>query len=70
MSSRNATTAIWCLLSALNITALAVNVSVPSRAAVGGMNHEQLKQDAEFVLAVKSIVEGCRVDIDVAKVRC
>jgi hypothetical protein len=34
--------AILSLLSALNVIALAVNVSLPSRAAVGGMSYQSM----------------------------
>ena len=69
MSSRT-TTAILFLLTALNVAALAINVSLPSRAAIAGLSEQDLAHDADFQLAVKSIVEGCRVYFTVGKVKC
>jgi hypothetical protein len=40
--SRKTMFAILSLLSALNVIALAVNVSLPSRAAVGGMSYHSM----------------------------
>ena len=49
--SRKAMFAILSLLSALNIIALAVNVSLPSRAAVGGMSYQDLMRDPDFTVS-------------------
>jgi hypothetical protein len=68
--SRPALMAIVCVVCALNIVALAVNLSLPSRAAVGDVNYEQLISDPNFTRAVKSIVEACAVNVDLAKVKC
>jgi hypothetical protein len=68
--SRKAIFAILCLLSALNVIALAINVSLPSKAAVGGMNYQDLMRDPDFTRAVKSIAQECKVNIDVAKLAC
>jgi hypothetical protein len=68
--SRKAMFAILSLLSALNITALAVNVSLPSRAAVGGMSYQDLMRDPDFTRAVKSIAQEWKVNVDVAKLTC
>jgi hypothetical protein len=62
--------AILSLLSALNVIALAVNVSLPSRAAVGGMSYQDLMRDPDFTRAVKSIAQECKVNVDVAKLAC
>jgi len=62
--------AILSLLSALNVIALAVNVSLPSRAAVGGMSYQDLMRDPDFTRAVKSIAQECKVNVDVAKLTC
>ena len=42
------------LLSALNVIALVLNLSQVSRAAVGGMNYQDLLRDPDFTRAVKS----------------
>lgn len=62
--------ALLCLLSGLNAIVLIVNLSQPSRAAVGGMSYQELARDPDFTSAVKSIVQGCNVNVDIAKVVC
>ena len=59
-----------CLLTALNIAALIVNLSQPSRAAGTGMSYQDLMRDPEFTRAVKTIVQECRVNVDIAKLSC
>jgi hypothetical protein len=59
-----------CLLAALNIAALIVNLSQPSRAASTGMSYQDLVRDPEFTRAVKTIVQDCRVNVDIAKLSC
>ena len=61
---------LLCLLSGLNAIALIVNLSQPSGAAVGGMSYEDLLRDPDFTRAVKSIAQGCRVNVDIAKLIC
>ena len=68
--SRRAIFAILSLLSALNVIALAINVSLPSKAAVGGMSYEDLMRDPDFTRAVKSIAQECKVNVGVAKLLC
>ena len=71
--SRRAITVLMtllCLLSALNAIALVVNMSPPSRAAVGGMSYEDLMRDQDFTRAVKSIAQECRINVDIAKLMC
>jgi len=58
------------LLIALNAVALIVNLSQSSKAAVGGMSYQALMNDPDFTRAVKSIVEACKVNVDIAKVNC
>ena len=58
------------LLSALNAIALIVNISQPSRAAVGGMSYQDLLRDPDFTRAVKTIAQDCRVNVDIAKLVC
>jgi hypothetical protein len=59
-----------CLLSALNAFALVLNISLQSKAAVSGMSYEDLVRDQDFTRAVKSIVQECKVNVDIAKVIC
>jgi hypothetical protein len=68
--SRRGMIAILGLLVALNVIALAVNVSLPSRAAVGGMSYQDLMRDPDFTRAVKSIAQECKVNVDVPKLTC
>jgi hypothetical protein len=39
---------LLCLLSGLNAIALIVNLSQPSRAAVGGISYQDLVHDPDF----------------------
>jgi hypothetical protein len=59
-----------CLLTALNIAALIVNLSQPLRAAGAGMSYQDLLRDPEFTRAVKTVVQECRVNVDIAKLSC
>jgi hypothetical protein len=58
------------LLFALNLIALAINLSPPSRAAVGGQRYQDLLHDSNFTRAVKSIAEACTVNVDIGKLNC
>jgi hypothetical protein len=62
--------ALLCLLSGLNVVALIINLSPPSRAAVGGMSYQDLMRDLDFTRAVKSIAQECKVNVDLAKLSC
>lgn len=68
--SRKTAFALFGLLTAFNVLALAINLSPPSRAAVAGMDYKRLAGDKDFARAVKSVVEGCRVNVDLAKLAC
>ena len=68
--SRRALFAMLILVSALNVIALAINVSLPSKAAVGGMSYEDLMRDPDFTRAVKSIAQECNVNVGIAKLAC
>jgi hypothetical protein len=68
--TRSIPIAMLFLISALNLVVLAVNLSRPSRAAVGGMSYRSLARDRDFTRAVQSIVEACAVNIDIGKVKC
>jgi len=61
---------LLCLLSALNAVAPVLNLSHPSRAAVGGMGYQGLLRDPDFTRAVKTIAEQCSVNVDIAKLKC
>ena len=70
MSRTAALVAPLCLLSALNLFALVINNSLPSRAAVGGLSYEGLMRDQDFTRAVQSIAQKCKVNVDIAKLIC
>jgi hypothetical protein len=61
---------LLCLLSALNVIALVLNLSQVSSAAVGGINYQDLLRDPDFTRAVKSIAEQCTVNVDIARLKC
>jgi hypothetical protein len=54
----------------LNLIALVLNLSQSSKAAVGGMEYEDLMRDSDFTRAVKSIAQKCTVNVDLAKLKC
>jgi hypothetical protein len=62
--------AILFLLSALIVIASDVKLSQQAKAATGGMSYQALMSDPEFIRAVKSIVETCSVNVDIAKLKC
>ena len=68
--SRREIFVILSLLSAHNVIVLAINVSLPSKAAVGGMSYQDLMRDPDFTRAVKSIAQECKVNVDVGKLTC
>jgi hypothetical protein len=68
--SRRAVTITLFFLTAINVIALAINISPTARAAVAGLGTKELVNDADFTRAVKSIIEGCHVNVDVARVTC
>jgi hypothetical protein len=57
--------AVVGLLTALNLVVLVIGISAPSKAANGG-----LANDPDFARAVKSIIEQCNVNVDIAKIKC
>ena len=61
---------IACLLTALNIGFIILQLSFPSKAAVGGMDSQALSRDSDFRRAVQAVVEACKVNVDLAKVQC
>jgi hypothetical protein len=72
MSRKPTTIALALILvaTALNISILIFNLSLPSRAAVAGMDYQALMSDADFKQAVQSIVQACSINVALAKVRC
>ena len=58
------------VLTVLNAMALAVNISLPTKAAVGAKSYEDLLDDPDFTLAVQAVVEKCKLNLDVAKLQC
>jgi hypothetical protein len=62
--------ALLFLLSALNVIILGVNFSQQSSAATARMSFQQLISDPDFVRAVESVADACRVNVHLAKVRC
>jgi len=62
--------ALLFLLSALNVIILGVNFSQQSGAATDRMSYQQLMSDPDFVRAVESVAQACRVNLHMAKVKC
>ena len=62
--------AILSLLTAINVIVLVLNISPSARAAVAGASYKELINDADFTRAVKSVIETCRVNTDIARVIC
>ncbi len=61
---------LLCLLTALNLSGLVLNLSVPARAAIAGMSYQELVRDPDFTRAVISILQKCKVNVDLAKLEC
>ena len=61
---------VLCLLAALNVGGLVLNLALPARAAVAGMAYQNLISDADFTRAVHSIVQKCKVNVDLDKLTC
>jgi hypothetical protein len=70
LMSRRVVTIMLFFLTALNVIALAINVSPASRAAVAGLSYKELMNDADFTRAVKSIVERCPINVDLGRIKC
>jgi hypothetical protein len=58
------------LFSVLNVIALVINMTSPSKAAIAGMKSQALQNDPDFAKAVKATIEKCRVNIELAKIVC
>jgi hypothetical protein len=61
---------LMLVATALNISILIFNLSLPSRAVVAGMDSQALMSDSDFKQAVQSVVQACSVNVALAKVRC
>ena len=72
MSHRNGATilVLICLATALNVGVLILNVTLPSEAAVAREHYRVLSRDPDFRRAVQSIVQACKVNLNLADIRC
>lgn len=72
MSRKPGTMMLVLLLvaTALNISILIFNLTLPSRAAVAGMDYHALVTDSDFERAVQTIVQECRANVELGKVQC
>ena len=61
---------VVCAATALNVGILIANLSSPSIAGVAGMDQQALTRDQDFVWAVQTIVQACKVNVDTAKINC
>ena len=68
--SRPKILALLLVATALNATILLADLSLSSKAAVANMDYGALVKDAHFKKAVQSIVEGCSVNTNIARIRC
>jgi acyl-CoA reductase-like NAD-dependent aldehyde dehydrogenase len=68
--SRKTALLLMFVLTAFNVGMIMVDISKPSQAAVGGKSYQALMHDADFARAVKAIVTGCKVNVDVANITC
>ena len=72
MSRKPATMMLVLILvaTALNVSILILNLTLPSRAAVAGMDYQALVTDSDFKRAVQTIVQACRANVELGKVQC
>jgi hypothetical protein len=61
---------VLIVLTVLNALALAINISRPTKAAIGAKSYEDLLDDSDFTLAVQAVVEKCKLNLDIAKLQC
>ena len=66
--SCKAVMATLCFLAVVNIMMLLISFSLPSKAATP--SYKEMINDPNFTRAVKTIIEQCRVNVDVGKVQC
>jgi len=55
--------ALILMAAALNVSILIFNLTLPSRAAVAGMDYRALVTDSDFKRVVQTIVETCRANV-------
>jgi hypothetical protein len=60
--------AILVGLTAINLTAVAINLSTDVRASVAGMDRQDLYRDRDFRYAVEDVIESCGVSG--SKIKC
>jgi hypothetical protein len=60
--------ATLCFLTVLNIMVLVISFSLPSKATTP--SYQEMINDPNFTRAVKTIIEQCRVNVDIARVQC
>jgi hypothetical protein len=60
--------ATLCFLTVLNIMVLVISFSLPSKAVTP--SYKEMINDPNFTRAVKTIIEQCRVNVDIGKVQC
>jgi hypothetical protein len=58
------------MLTMVNVAVFVLNVSPAARAALAGASYKELMGDAAFTHAVKTVVEACHVNLDIARVTC
>ena len=68
--SRSMLLFIVCLATIINLGILIANLSSPSAAGIAGMDQQALLKDPDFVHAVQSIVQNCRVNADLEAIKC
>ena len=66
--SCKAVMATLCFLTVVNIMVLVISFSLPSKAATP--SYQEMINDPNFTRAVKTIIEQCRVNVDIGKVQC
>jgi hypothetical protein len=62
--------AVITVLTAINVAVLALNVAPAALGALAGAGYKELINDPDFTHAVKSVVEACEVNVDLARVIC
>ena len=62
--------AVILVLTTFSVGVLILNVSSEARGALTGASYKDLINDRNFTHAVKSVIEACRVNVDLARVFC
>ena len=58
------------VLALFNLIALGISISQSSGASARAAKYEALLRDPDFAQAVKTIVQKCKVNVDVATITC